>query len=147
MPPVFWFLLLPVAIVLWWCFIMWTVSHLCGWSALARHYRAEESFRGSRFHFRSGKIGSGNYNACLTVGANSDGLSLAVIFPFRVAHPPLFIPWTDLNPQVKHHWIAGASLVFEVAKTPHVKVRLPLSLGEELAAEANVEWSRSEPPC
>jgi hypothetical protein len=38
---------------------------------------------------------SANYGGCLTVGSDAAGLYLAVMFLFRVGHPPLFIPWDE----------------------------------------------------
>ncbi len=37
------------------------------------------------------------YNHCLTIGADPRGLYLSIFFPFRIAHPPLFIPWQDIS--------------------------------------------------
>jgi hypothetical protein len=132
--------LIPLAFAAWWCFIMWVVSRLCGWHALARHYRAENRFHGKHRRFSSVKVGSGNYSGCVTLGANSDGLSLAVMVLFRVGHPPLFIPWADLKPRIKKMWIFGEWLEFEVKRTPHVKLSFAMAVAKKLAADANHAW-------
>ena len=41
--------------------------------------------------------GLAHYRNCLVIGANPAGLYLAVFLPFRVAHPPLFIPWNEVT--------------------------------------------------
>jgi hypothetical protein len=46
---------------------------------------------------QSGAIGMVNYGSCLTLQATRDGLYLAVFPLFRIAHPPLFIPWAELH--------------------------------------------------
>jgi hypothetical protein len=143
MPPVFWFVVLPLALIAWWCFLMWVVSHMCGWKALARHYLAEEPFHGTRLRFRSARIGGGNYNSCLRVGGNSDGLWMSGMGPFRICHPPLFIPWVDITPRLTHHWLFGRWMDLAIAKTPNVRVRFPVAVAEELAAEANLSWEAS----
>jgi len=131
---------IPVGFALWLGFIMWLVAHLCGWSALARRYRTEERFTGRKHHFRSGKIGWGNYNGCLTIGANADGLYLAVMFLLRSGHPPLFIPWTDISPRVVRLWLFGECLDLTTEKAPGTRIRLPAALGRKLAADANRAW-------
>src|SRR5262249_25216809 len=76
--------------------IGWACAQLGGWSALAAHYRTRAPFAGKRWRMQSitmhGWVG---YNGGVTVGANADGLYLAM--PMLVGHPPLFIPWTDLS--------------------------------------------------
>jgi hypothetical protein len=133
--------ILPIAIAAWWCIIMWVVSRMCGWHALARHYRAESRFNGKHYRFSSVKMGSGNYSGCVTLGANSYGLFLAVMFLFRVGHPPLFIPWADLTPRIKKLWIFGEWLEFDVKQVPRVKFRVAMPLAKKLAADANHAWN------
>ena len=38
-----------------------------------------------------------NYNNCLTIGVDTAGLYLSPLFFFRIGHPPLFIPWTEIS--------------------------------------------------
>ncbi len=38
-----------------------------------------------------------HYGNCLTIGADTAGLKLSVLFPFRPGHPPLFIPWSEIS--------------------------------------------------
>ena len=139
MPAWFWLVAIPLFAVSWWMFLMWLIAHAVGWSALARHYRNVEPFEGKKHHFCSGKISFGNYGNCLIVGANSDGLYLHVFLLFRVGHPPLFIPWTDLTPRVKRLWFFEW-LEFEPSRVPKVKVRFPAALARELATDANRAW-------
>ena len=145
MPVWAWPIANPIGFALWWCFLMWAIAHVFGWSSLARHYRAADRFTGKLRHFRSGKIGWSNYSGCLTVGANSEGLYLAVIFLFRVGHPPLFIPWTDIvAAHGKVLWVFGEWMEFR-AKKSGSKILLRGSVGRELAADANKAWAIDEP--
>jgi hypothetical protein len=41
--------------------------------------------------------GLAHYRNCLVIGASPTGLYLAVFLPFRLAHPPLFIPWNEVT--------------------------------------------------
>jgi hypothetical protein len=86
--------------VVFWCAISFVISLLGGWWFLASAYRAKSDFIGERWWFRSAGFGLANYENVLIVGANQAGLHLACIVPFRVGHPPLFIPWSEL--EMKH---------------------------------------------
>ena len=47
------------------------------------------------------------YGNCLTVGANSYGLYLRILFLFRFMHPPLFIPWSEVSIKTRRNLILG----------------------------------------
>src|SRR5689334_126791 len=93
-------LLIPLGFViffpLFWMAIGVLIS-LSGWHSLAAQYPQPRPFAGQYATFRSGNVGISRYNHVLKVGADSDGLWLAVIFLFRVGHPPLFFPWDELT--------------------------------------------------
>ncbi len=65
---------------------------------LARRFRANEPFYGETWGWQSARFrGWCSYNNCLTVGANQEGLYLAVMLPFRLFLPPLLIPWQEIE--------------------------------------------------
>lgn len=145
MPVWGWPVVVPVAFVVWWCFVVWLVGSVFGWGRLASRYPARESFPGTPHRFKSGKVGLANYSGVLTVGASADGLYLAVLFPFRPGHPPLFIPWADVTAKVVRPWLAGEWLEFRFAQCPRTVLKLPAKLGHRLAADANRSWADGEP--
>lgn len=73
------------------------LSFVGGWATLAKGFRYTGSFQGVRLSFQSGRMGVTSYGRCLTLGVSAEGLYLAVMFPFRVCHPPLLIPWNELS--------------------------------------------------
>ena len=77
--------------------ISWILASLSGWRHLAARYPASGEFVGETHGFSSARFGWVNYNHCLTVGANRDGLFVSVIFPFSVVSPPIFVPWKSLR--------------------------------------------------
>jgi hypothetical protein len=83
------------------------VAFLGGWTQLARSYRASTGFEGKRWWMQSG-MGrfSVHYGNCLLIGANLEGLRIAVFFPFRPGHPPLFFPWSDISITYERRWLA-----------------------------------------
>jgi hypothetical protein len=80
------------------CTIFFVISRIGGWATLARRFRATEPFYGETWGWQSAKFrGWCNYNNCLTVGASQEALYLSVMIPFRLFHPPLMIPWREIE--------------------------------------------------
>lgn len=129
--PVLFALVLVLAL---WCAICFVSSALGGWRSLARHYRQLRPFGGKRWHFSSGSMGLASYSFFLTVGASQEGLFLAVPFPLRIGHPPLFIPWSEVEIE-PHRFLFFAMVRFRFKQAPRVSLlvfrKLALSLAQE----------------
>jgi hypothetical protein len=124
--------LFPVFFVGMWLLVTFLLSAMGGWRALAQHYVASSPFSGQRFRFRSAQLGGYvNYGGCLTLGAGPSGLYLAVLPLFRMAHPPLIVPWTDITAREVRSWFLSA-IELEFAKVPGVSVRLSRRLAQSL---------------
>jgi len=93
--------LIPVA----WCVLLFLASRLSGWARLARNYRASAIDVDESAWMRTGRIGAISYHSSLCFGVNDRGLRIAVAFPLRLFHPPLFIPWDRF-----HHIAADQKL-------------------------------------
>ena len=94
-----------VCFIGFWCLVCYSTSWVSGWHALARQHRLKQDFVGEQWRFRSGKMRwNTNFGNCLTIGANRDGLYLAVLFLFRVGMPPLFIPWSEITVRRERRW-------------------------------------------
>lgn len=117
-------------IVLWIC-VCQLISSAGGWRILSRDYRAAAPFEGKKFWFKSGALRRWtNYNNCLVVGANRYGLYLSVLPIFRVGHPSLFIPWTDISTEAAVRRLLPDVVKFSFAKQPDV----PVIFSKKLAA-------------
>jgi hypothetical protein len=72
-----------------------------GWASLANQFRAGEPVQGERFRLASGSSGVRffpvGYGNCLFVTLNETGFGLSILFLFRIFHPPLFIPWREVE--------------------------------------------------
>ncbi len=119
-----------------WVFAGFMVAQMGGWADLARVYRDDGTFRGRKWRFKSGSLGRlGGYGNCLTIGGNQDGLYLAVLLPFRVGHPPLFIPWPEITVSrktrkflfVTHSWTE-----FTFSRVPDVPLRITEGLARRI---------------
>jgi|SRR5215217_392154 len=73
------------------------ISRVSGWHELARQFRADGPAPSYMRNFTSGKIGWVGYNGCIAVGGDEQGLYLAPSLVFRLFHPPLRIPWSEIH--------------------------------------------------
>jgi hypothetical protein len=90
------FLFIPVFLAIW-CGVVFLVATVGGWRQLAKVY-ATSGYTGQPWEWQSGRFRFGaRYNAVLTVGADPRGLYLATNALFRPGHPPLLIPWEDVE--------------------------------------------------
>jgi hypothetical protein len=89
-----------VAFVGLWCIICRLIAGMSGWGLLARAYECSSPPDGVRLRFQSAgmrRYFNSNYGGCLSIVVNEEGLGLSVFWPFRIGHPPLFIPWFQIS--------------------------------------------------
>ena len=76
-----------------WCLVSAIISFTGGWFQLSRKFKLVGPFDGVSEGLRSGQMRwRTHYGNSLRLGANGDGLFIAVLFLFRFMHPPLLIP-------------------------------------------------------
>jgi hypothetical protein len=80
-----------------WCFILWIISLTGGWRKLAAHYRHLGDLQGQILRFQSARLNWSNYSNILRIGLSEHGLYLSLMALFRPFHPPLFIPWEEIE--------------------------------------------------
>ena len=86
---------LPVFLLMW-VTICYVLSKMSGWGELAKQYGTNEHLNGERWRFRSALMrATVSYGGCLFFTANRQGLGVSILFPFRIGHPPIFIPWEN----------------------------------------------------
>lgn len=142
-PPALLVLIFP----LWWIFICVVIAHIGGWHELASSYRAEQPFAGARWRFQSGRMRSWmGYNNCLTVGADSSGLHLSMLFLFRAGHPPLFVRWDEMTVASTKH-LFTTTFDFRFRAAPGIPLVVGVRLADRLKAAAGGRWpqARIEP--
>ena len=108
--------LLP-AVLLGWAGISVLVSVSTGWYRLATRFRARAAIDGERFSLVSMALGTGpftnTYRHCLFVTVGRAGIALSILFPFRIFHPPLMIPWSELQAvQPEARWFGSGVGVY-----------------------------------
>jgi hypothetical protein len=131
--------LVPLLGVAWfllvWCGTGIIVARVGGWIALAQRYRATQRFEGQRWRFQdAGMRWFSNYGKALTVGANAEGLYLAMTLPIFPGHPPLFIPWSETKMEMKRSfWQGGDYLEIHFPEVPTTVVKLRKKLAAKIA--------------
>lgn len=119
---VLWFLIGFVVIGL---AVMFLIAMLGDWDILARNFRAHHKPGGAFYYMQSVGIGTSSYRNMLTVGITSEGLYLAVFFPFRLFHPPLLIPWSEITEVHENKFLSWRTyrLAIGSPEWAHVTVR------------------------
>ena len=123
-----------------WVAISFVISLVGGWFELGRVYRAAKPFQGERWRFQDAYLRLlTSYRGVLTVGADAEGLYASVFAPFRIGHPPLFIPWQDISVQLgKCLWVRVYK--FEFRQVPSVRLQLREKLGKKIQIAAGASW-------
>jgi hypothetical protein len=122
---------LAAATVVTFCVSLWS-----GWRLLSERYRSEREFAGERWRFQSGRMRWGcGYNNCLTLGANAEGLYMAVLPVILPWHPPLFIPWIEITTREERRWW-GYATVFTLGREMQIPLRVLKRVGDELRRDA-----------
>ena len=133
--------IIPVFVLAWGWFVVNGIARLSGWSRLAEQYRATQPFQGERWRFQSIQMRYlSHYNNCVTFGADLQGLYIAMFFVVRAGHPPLLIPWQDLEIRPKTRWgFGGYELSFP--RVPGVTMWVIPKLGEKIVRAAQERGS------
>lgn len=81
-----------------WCFVCFLISAIGGWGRLAKRFATEEVPKEAVTKKRvSGRVGVANYNRVLTLHFTKAGFFMEVMPLFRMGHPRLFIPWSEVS--------------------------------------------------
>lgn len=82
-----------------------------------------------------------NYGSCLMLGANAEGLFVSVLFFFRVGHPPLFIPWSEVESATHYRSLLFPMVKFKFKKAPSVSFKMSRKLALAVTKQARDRFS------
>ena len=85
--------------------VMQGLSRISGWQQVARQYPANRPPGGIKFSVQSAALWWVSYNNCLTIYRDDYGLHIYPWLPFRIGHPPLLIPWTEMHRPVESRFL------------------------------------------
>ncbi len=84
-----------------------------------------------------------NYNHVLTIGNGQEGLYLASTFLFRLMHPPLLVPWSEIKVRRKDGWVFEY-LIFTLGHELAIPLRIRAKLAAKLRESAGSCWPIEE---
>ena len=123
-------IIFPFFFIAIWVFALWIIALTGGWSRLAKHYSIKDTlnpYQGKKLRRKFGRLGGTSYKRVLIVGANMQGLYLSVDILFRVFHPPLFIPWSDIQTE-ERKGIFSSFTSLSFSRVPDVTVTISSKL-------------------
>jgi hypothetical protein len=110
--------------------ILFLLSHIGGWSRLALKFPARDIPTGERFGWQSARIGLTRYNNALTIFTSREGLYFQPLFLFRLAHPPFFIPWSEVkHPQAQRMFMRDM-VAFDAGSPTVATLQIPRKVFE-----------------
>jgi hypothetical protein len=124
--------LFPVFFLGGWCAVCYLCSAVSGWRRLASSLPARGQPLGRRFSMEGGMVGQITYSGCLTIYSSADGLYLSVWWPFRVGHPPVFIPWDAIRnaTTLPRRFLWPESVAFDAGSPSVGRLQLPAKVFE-----------------
>jgi hypothetical protein len=129
---------IAILFAIFWCFICFVTSFMSGWLTLSRRFRKQSEPYGATM-----SVGPlfytvytrywAHYSSIIRMTAAEDGLYLSVLFLYRVAHPPLCIPWNEVK-------ISKKKFVWRwyVVLTLGEQERIPLRITQRMARKLGI---------
>lgn len=126
----------PVFFVALWCTISFLISFITGWFTLARRFRQQSAPYGEMrtagpFFYTVYMRFWGHYSSVIRLSAASDGLYASVLFPFRIGHPPLRIPWDEIK-FGKAQWFFRTYIVLTLGNEEKIPMRISQRMARNL---------------
>lgn len=121
--------------------ILRVLGIISGWAILSKRFRFTGMFYGQSWPFRSAQMRfQVQYGTCLSVGANESGLYLAIFPVFRIGHPPLLIPWSEVSVITGEKGIIFKKREFWLGRQESIPLRISASLAATLQRWAGNAW-------
>src|ERR1051326_4209736 len=125
-----------------WVLSTYLVAATSGWRLLAARFRAQGPFTGPTWRFQSARMRwMSNYNGALTIGADVTGLFMVPMLIFRAWHPPLFIPWTEINLEGTRQVLFFTLVELRLGRSEQIPFKIKVELATKLRAAAGPAWA------
>ena len=129
-----WVLLAIIGFVAIWLAVSFILASVSGWRELAEKYAVLQVGPSSR-KSSGGRVGGVTYGGALSLGPLPSGFLLSVLLPFRFAHRPLSIPWSDVS-ESNGEFMGEKTIVFRVRGATDATIELPLATAEWLKSSS-----------
>ncbi len=136
---------LIVVLVIAWCMFFIAVIRFAGrvggWFQLAQFYALDdEDIEGERFRFKSvGMRRAVNYGGIAEFIVTPRGLCIKIAKPFRFGHPPLLLPWDQMNVRQGSALLMN-TIFIEMEKAPQLPLRIRFSTAMKIKQAAGEYW-------
>ena len=129
-------LIIVIIFIAFWCAIGYLVSFLTGWLALARRFKKQSEPYGEirsagPFFYSVYMRFWGHYSSVIRLTAASDALYVSILFPFRIGHPPLRIPWDEIR-FGRTKFFFRTFVVLTLGNQEKIPLRIPLRMARNL---------------
>ena|ERR1700730_15481335 len=133
------FVLLFIAL---WAAVCFVISRLSGWTTLSHRFRDVGAFYSYQWPFQSVRMRTiwGSYSNCVNFGADGTGLYMAVFPLFRPGHPPLFLPWSEIQVISGNQGFVLKTRKLLLGREELIPLRVRLSLAEKFQRAAGLAW-------
>lgn len=119
----------------------YALGRLDGWLILSKRFRFKGTYYGEVWPFRSGRMRFYvRFGNCLSVGADESGLYLAMFPLFRLYHPPLLIPWSEVSVISGERGLIFKTRELRLGREESVPLRISTGLVETLRQSAGGAW-------
>jgi hypothetical protein len=128
-----------IAFGAWWGIFLF-LSRFGGWSVLAEIYATDEDFDGAKAQMQSVVLQRHgfptSYNNIATIGADASALRLSLPLFFRLHHPALKIPFSDIAATTRS--VLGFQRIeLTASRAPGVKIVIGKTRADWIAAASH----------
>jgi len=125
-----------------WTLVSYIIALLSGWIVLSRRFRVSGAFFSYQWPFQSVRMRTplGTYSNCANFGADDGGLYMAVFPIFRIGHPPLFIPWSEIQVFSGDRGLIFKKRKLLLGRQERIPLVVSLTLAQNLKEAAGQAW-------
>lgn len=124
-----------------WLFSTYWVAVTSGWRLLAKRFRMQGDYSGQKWKMQSARMRwLTGYNGCLTIAADNAGLFIVPFVLFRVWHPALFIPWTEITARGKTVFFLFNMIELRLGRSEEIPFVINANLAAKIEAAAGSSW-------
>ena len=81
-----------------------------------------------------------NYKSCLTIGRIPPAFTSHPLFFFRIGHPPLFVPWTEISLRGRRKILFIEFVELQLGREEHIPFLIRANLADQIRSAAASSW-------
>jgi len=127
---------LAIFFIALWCAVSFLASFIGGWYSLSKRFKRQsepygETKSAGPFFYTVYMRFLGHYSSVIRLTAASDALYGSVLFLFRIAHPPLRIPWDQIRFS-RTRFFFRTYCVLTLGNEEKIPLRIPMRMARNL---------------